>query len=533
MTTTDDSMRDQPEDSKSPDGSAHRRELRRLLWFLGCMLLLASSTYVVPSFEEYRPWVSGEPIPVVHLLAGQHEVRLDSHGELSRIEVEGDDDDDSAAPPLRTPLPERPPAIAMAIESPEHLYSWFEDLAMVETGAPWKIARALHWGDSTIAGDGITRTVRARLQERFGDGGPGFVPVHTDARWQLRPGILRTQGGTWTTYNITHAGADGAHYGLAGNISTSAADEECRATLGGLKREDGRQRLHRFVVHYRKQPGGGTLEVIARGARTRVLETDSEVGGDRFVEIELRRGSRTIGVKTRGDGPVSVYGVALETQGPGVTWETFGVAGASIASMLSHQGSNHLKRQVARRAPSLLVYQTGGNELSYPMLHEGEGESEGAGYIKAYSRAMNKLRAGAPGVPCLMIGPLDQALRRRGKVVSKPQLDRMVRVQRRIAGELGCAFWDPRAVMGGEGSFALWIQEEPKLASTDLIHLTKAGLELVGNSLADALLAEYRIWRKDHAEVGWVPEDVDDKDKEPSARRMEQEWEVWKPAEEG
>jgi lysophospholipase L1-like esterase len=502
----------------------HLRELLYLARFLVWMVLIAASTYVIPGASEYRPWVSGEPVPVLHLLAGGHEVRLDAHGEISRVEG---DDDDSAAPQRISSLPSRPPAIATAIENPERLHSWFEALARVETGEPWGIARALHWGDSTIAGDGITRTVRARLQDQFGDGGPGFVPIHTDMRWQLRPGILRTQGGTWTTYNITHAGASGDHYGLAGNLSTSTADEPARATLGGLKKDGKRQLLNRFVVHYRKQPEGGTIEVIARGVKSKVASTASESGGDRYIEFDVLRGARTVGVKTRGDGPVSVYGVALETKGPGVTWETFGVAGSSVASMLNHQGATHMKRQVARRDPALIVYQTGGNELSYPMLHEGEGDSEAAGYIRAYTRAMNKLRAGAPEVSCLMIGPLDQGRRHRGKVVSKPQLELMIRVQRKIAQQVGCAFWDARAVMGGEGSFSRWIQASPKLASTDLIHLTKAGLALVGNSLADTLLEEYRVWRLSNPDVGWIPEDVDDRDREPSKKRLRKSWEAW------
>ena len=89
-----------------------------------------------------------------------------------------------------------------------------------------------------------------------------------------------------------------------------------------------------------------------------------------------------------------------------------------------------------------------------------------------------------------MIAPLDQGTRHRGKVTSKPQLERIIRVQRRTAETLGCAFWDARAVMGGKGAFARWIVAKPKLASTDLLHLTSVGLKLMGDSLADALLAE-------------------------------------------
>jgi hypothetical protein len=81
--------------------------------------------------------------------------------------------------------------------------------------------------------------------------------------------------------------------------------------------------------------------------------------------------------------------------------------------------------------------------------------------------------------------------------------------------------------MGGAGSFARWIVADPKLASTDLLHLTSAGLELMGHSLADALLAEYERWRADHPDLQWVPEDVEDRAKEPSKRRAAQDWEAW------
>ena len=506
----------------------HRRERRRLLLFLLLCCGGLGLTYTTPLLGDFRPWVPGEPVPIFHLLTGHSEVRLDDSGEISRVDAADvlavDDDDSAEEVPEGPQLPVRAPARATPLEDGQLLTAFFEDLAMVETEEPGRIVRVLHWGDSTIAGDGLTRTVRRRLQERFGDGGPGFVPVHTDPRWQLRPGILRIQDGEWTTYNITHGGAEGKHYGLAGNFSVASAEEESRATLGGVKRGRKRQKLRSFDTHFRKTPEGGTLKLLARGGG-RTVATAAEKPVDRFVKVTSERGSRTFSVRAMGDGPVQVYGVALETAGPGVTWEPFGVAGSSVGSLLSRQGSGHLKRQVKRRGPSLIVYQTGGNELTYPMLHSGEGE----GYERAYTRAMSRLRAGAPDAPCLMIGPLDKGTRERGRVLSKPQLARMYEVQRRTAKNIGCAFWDARAVMGGDGGFSRWMNFKPKLASTDLLHLTLDGLELIGQSLADALMLEYDLWREANPEVEWVPVDVDDVSKAPSKRRAAQPWEVWQP----
>jgi lysophospholipase L1-like esterase len=196
-------------------------------------------------------------------------------------------------------------------------------------------------------------------------------------------------------------------------------------------------------------------------------------------------------ISTKGDGPITIYGVALETKGPGVTWETLGVAGSSIASMM-RQGRRHLAGQVTQRGPDLIVYMTGGNELAYESLVEGEGEL----YKESYVKALQRLREGAPEASCLVLAPLDQARRERGKIVTKPELLRLVQIQHELALEQGCAFWDSWRAMGGDGGSARWRNHKPRYAWTDLMHLTDEGLDLIGQSLADAMLAEYDRWSK-------------------------------------
>ena len=127
----------------------------------------------------------------------------------------------------------------------------------VEAGQPNRIVRVLHWGDSTIAADGVTGTVRSRLQETFGDGGPGFLPVKVDPRWVVRPGIARWPKGDWVAENITEGGASFRRYGLAGTVAS--VDGKARVTLGGLEIDERRQLSHRFDVHYQKQPHDLTL----------------------------------------------------------------------------------------------------------------------------------------------------------------------------------------------------------------------------------------------------------------------------------
>ncbi|MCE2878017.1 MAG: hypothetical protein LW719_00990 [Comamonadaceae bacterium] len=60
----------------------------------------------------------------------------------------------------------------LPIDGVEHLRPFFNALARSDRTAP---VRVLHYGDSTLAGDGIAKTVRQRLKAEFGDGGPGFL----------------------------------------------------------------------------------------------------------------------------------------------------------------------------------------------------------------------------------------------------------------------------------------------------------------------------------------------------------------------
>lgn len=495
----------------------HRQELRRLAQFGLIAGALVAGLYLVPAAAPMRPWVPGEPLPLVHLVTDDVEVVENARGELEEVTVQADPPPEIVlasatveapqAPSAPTDpaiidvsvLPTHDPALPVALALPPGGMDHFYDaLAAAEDGEPGRIVRVLHWGDSTIAADGIAGTVRDRLAARFGDGGPGFLAVAVDPQWSLRPGVTRSTDGEWQSYNITFGGPDVTRYGLAGIVST--ATSQASASLAGQRTDKGRQLIARAEVYYQAQPGGGTLTVTPRGGSGWTASTASDKVVDRYKELRPG-GASSLYLSAAGDGPVTLYGVALETAGPGVTWEAFGVAGSSIGS-LTRQSKAHLAAQVSHRNPDLLVYMTGGNEVGYPSLASGEG----AGYRDAYRIALQKLRAGAPEASCLIVGPLDQARRERGKVESKPMLTRMIALQRAVALEEGCAFWDARASMGGEGGFQRFLEATPKMAWTDLMHLTNEGLDRVGQSMADALLASYDAWRRARPQSGYHPE---------------------------
>jgi hypothetical protein len=533
---------------------AHNSEIRHMCIFSMLFFMLGLIPYSHPSLSAYQPWIVGEPLPLLGSFIQHGDVVEGSDGSLVYVddsEEEGQDAEENGqkengttAPAVksnnsvdgqkaksafviveetvgsgevassknatgvvrtkksRSPIayPEsRFPAQSEEIFIPDgSLDYYFTMLSQVENKVDGTVARALVWGDSTIASDGIIKDVRNRMFDEFGDSGPGFLAVHVDPRWSLRRDIYRKPSRGWSTSTIVHGGSASDKYGLAGTVSTTTTD--AYSVLAGPKREDGRQEIHRVQVFYETSPKGGNFSVEMVDRRKK-KSTKSDGRTEGYMEISSD-GGRQVTIQAHGDGDVTIYGVALESDEIGVTWETFGVAGSSVQSM-KKQSQRHLHSQIVHRNPSLIVYWTGGNELGYPSLRS----STGKGYKKVYRETVQKLRAGAPTASCLLIGPLDQATRERGEIVSKATLEKLIRFQKEVAEEIGCAYWDALSAMGGKGSFKRWLQNDPPYANSDLAHLTGRGRRVIGETLADMIMYAYHNWKVDNPELQWSPEE--------------------------
>jgi lysophospholipase L1-like esterase len=475
-----------------------RDGLQGMFTAFGVAALGVGLTYVLPGLAELRPWVAGDPVPVVSKLLPSTAPRVveADNGELVAAEPIVNEPalaSVPAAPAAPAPsavdpatLPARPPGVATALVDAEHrgMAPFYAALHRAKLGRGK--ARAAHWGDSTIAADGISGTVRSRLQARFGDGGPGFLAAGMDPRWSSRPDVAVTREGDWATKSLLLGGAEGGRYGYAGIVATAPAD----GSVSFLAPKKGATRTpqHRAEVWYQVGPGAGSWSGSAGSKAVGGGSAVAEAAADRFAVKDVPDGFTRLSLKAT-EGPVAFYGVVMETKGPGVVWDALGVVGVGSHSF-NHAGRKHLAAQVARRKPDLVVVQLGGNELGMPVLAKGGG----AGYVPYFSAAFDKIRAGAPDAGCLIVTPLDQGTRKGTQAGTKPMLATLVAQQRAIAAAKGCAFWDAWSAMGGKDSIVAWGRRKPPLAWTDLLHLSTDGQAIIGNLLADSIEAGYDLW---------------------------------------
>ncbi len=356
----------------------------------------------------------------------------------------------------------------------EHLASFFRALKERKQG-PVKV---LHYGDSTLAGDGIAKTVRTRMQTSFGNGGPGFFVAGMDPRWMRRDDVRVERTGEWNVQTILFGGNNG-RYGLGGVVAKPHAKSQILISPPKPKAVMG-EHIELYAQKSRRD------EVPAFEVNGKKIDSPKRVEHQTFDQWIVESADPITRVKiTVAEPNLEVYGAVVE-QAQGITWETTAVVGIASGSIRQFDPA-HLAEQTATRNPDLIVIMLGGNETN----HGGLMTPEGRVYKEGFTAALKVLRQGAPKAACLVMSPLDQGvLNDDGRITSRPLIERMVTYQRQVSLENGCAFWNTWQFMGGRDSFARWLSQG--LAWTDLNHLTEKGLHRIGNAFSDALLQSYQ-----------------------------------------
>ena len=211
--------------------------------------------------------------------------------------------------------------------------------------------------------------------------------------------------------------------------------------------------------------------------------------------IEVEDGPHQFEVVARGHGLAKAYGVVLEREVPGAVWDELSLIG-SFTQRLDYQDAEHLAGQLKHRHIDLAVFMLGGNDVQRERT---DLKKTTTPYQRQYARVLKKFRAGRPKASCLVMALIDHVQRINGKIQTREIMPRLVRAQRKVALEQGCAFYDTFMAMGGDGSFARWYHARPRLAAKDLHHPTLLGQRRIGEMFYQALMQGYAAFRRQKA----------------------------------
>jgi len=363
----------------------------------------------------------------------------------------------------RSEIEQKIAAVRETFVNPAALAGFFDALKKAATtGAPIHI---LQFGDSHTASDDWVNAMRAPMQAKYGDGGPGFVQAGSPYRGYRRYDAVGRSSAGWKTQGTMAMRGD-PDQGLSGiSISTRVPGQTVTLKASGELLE----------IYYFRQPDGGQLQLEADGEVVDTFTTDGEAGPGIYSRAMLP-GPHEFLLRTLDNAPVRLFGWAIDKTGGdntgGLTFETLGINGAQANVMLGWNGEIW-SDEAARRNPALVVVAYGTNEAN---SHTWTAQQ----YRADLTAVVDRIRHAAPAASVLLIGPPDC-----GKLKPLLHLSEVSAIQRELAAKLDVAFWDWRLHMGGPGIIKRWVTAG--LAQADYIHMTGEGYRMSGTLIFEQL----------------------------------------------
>jgi lysophospholipase L1-like esterase len=392
---------------------------------------------------------------------------------------------ESASTLLLNGLDGRTPLLADANGGLDRFY---EALYALEQHRRAGAVRITHYGDSPTTADLITGDVRELLQKRWGDAGHGFVLIAKPWAWYNHRNV-EVSGSGWKIDTAVSGHRDG-EYGYGGAIfdGSAGASSHIRLTADGDTAVE---------LAYMATPGGGQVELSSDGKPLKTISTSASVRQPGFAALTLPGPARSLDLRVTG-GSVRLYGVTLSKPGAGVVYDSLGLNGATTVVLSRIFNQELLTAELQHGQPDLVVINYGTNESSFASFVESQYEGE-------LKLAIQRVRKALPQASILVMSPMDRGERSGGEVRTMATIPEIVEIQRRVAAESGCGFFNTYEAMGGDSTMARWYEGQPRMVAADLIHPTPKGARLVAESFASQLESGYmryklRVMRQSAAE---------------------------------
>jgi lysophospholipase L1-like esterase len=364
---------------------------------------------------------------------------------------------------------------------------FFAALAKLDAANGFYQVTILHYGDSPTTADLITGDVRSLLQQRFGDAGHGYLLVDKPWAWY---GHRETDinGHGW---NITTAVGRmrPESYGLGGANFQGSSGADSHITLKGNPASN-------MDLSFLAYPGGGSVAITADDddgknqpvATVDTGEADGTAPRPAWQNVPLPARTKAVDIRVA-SGRVELFGETFLRQRSGVLYDSLGLNGAST-TVLS-RGFDHTAwaAELKHAAPALVVINYGTNESSFGSFVDKQYEGE-------LRIAIQRVRNALPNVSILVMSPMDRGERSGiDQIDTMGTIPRIVAIQKRVAADTHCAFFDTFNAMGGDGTMSRWYNGNPRLVSADLIHPTPQGAGIIAQVFVKNLIEGYDIYK--------------------------------------
>lgn len=332
----------------------------------------------------------------------------------------------------------------------------------------------VQFGDSHTAADFFSGQLRTRLQQRFGNGGIGFISPLSLPGQRYGNIALRSTSRDWTLQ--TSRRDDRLDFPLGGSVAQPKGNNRT-IMLEPFSSINGKSRV-RLLYNSDHQ---NTL-IGANDQERRVMALPATKGKWGFsypvnltLPASLSLASNTAGTRLGGwyvDGPEQ-----------GVILSTLGSNGASL-SLMDHWQDGWLN-QLRAIQPDMVILAYGTNEAFNDTLNLSE-------YRSQLLQRIRQMRKELPEAVIMLVGPGDSMKDRSGNSCSQTtMLNNVIHTQREVASTEHTLYWDWHRQMGGQCSIKTWLARGD--ARPDLVHLTRPGYENSANQLYQDLMRALNI----------------------------------------
>jgi lysophospholipase L1-like esterase len=379
------------------------------------------------------------------------------------------------------------PLAGFLYDSSGALNPFFAGLAKLDAMNGYYQVTVLHYGDSPTTADLITGDVRSLLQARFGDAGHGYLLVDKPWAWY---GHRDTDisGHGWTI--VTAVGRMRPEdYGLGGARFEGTSGAGSHITLKGAPQSS-------MDLMFLARPGGGSVAITAdndlgKGQPVTTVDTGEEEGAAAKLVAEsvpLPAHTKAVDIKVA-NGKVELFGETFVRERSGILYDSLGLNGASTTVLSRGFDRTDWAAALQHVAPKLVIINYGTNESSFGSFVDKQYEGE-------LRLTIQRIRNALPNVSILVMSPMDRG-ERSGieQIQTMSTIPRIVAIQKRVAADTHCAFFDTFNAMGGDGTMARWYNGNPRLVAGDLIHPTPQGAGMVAKDFVKDLLEGYNIYK--------------------------------------
>lgn len=329
------------------------------------------------------------------------------------------------------------------------------------------------FGDSLVSADVLPYYLRDHFQSEFGNGGMGFFCIRTPNYSYLNR-FIRQKGSVWKLASYAHRDLKDHYLGINGYSFIGDKNDwsEYYSTKTGMF-EFGR-------IHFLREPTGGNVQVTLEEKTFSFSTKGSQTKAD-FYDFANSQNAKKLRLSIV-DRPSRIYGIEFYNH-TGIAFNTFPMIGAEISKLLRIDRKLWID-QLKKIAPDLVVLMFWGTKSTYSILKED--------YFSEWREVLSRVKQAAPQSSVIVIGPTGIPRYRKGELVVKPIIHKIIAAQKKLTEEFGYTFLDLYLLSGGKQALKKWFGDRTDLVSSDKIHFTKKGASIIGTETYQVLMSSFR-----------------------------------------